>query len=187
MSYAEEMVSQRMVTRLANPEHQAKILSEAQDLDNLTKKVERIVSLETTDEAADKIRTPSSAEAGAIKFSQSRRSQRAQIKRDRSPRSPSPRDRGGRVRDNSFRSNRFKTNRAHKCRGCGNTDHGAGKMMTREDCPAFGKRCNSCGKDNHFASVCEQRKSRASFACTDDDTSPEETSADESDRHEADA
>ena len=60
-------------------------------------------------------------------------------------------------------------------------------MMTREDCPAFGKRCNSCGKDNHFASVCEQRKSRASFACTDDDTSPEETSADESDRHESDA
>ena len=80
VSYAEEMVSQRMVTGLANPEHQAKILSEAQDLDNLTKKVERIVSLETTDEAADKIRTPSSSEAGAIKFSQYRRNQRAQIK-----------------------------------------------------------------------------------------------------------
>ena len=98
VSYAEEMVSQRMVFGLANPEHQARIVSEAQDLDNLTKKVERIVSLDTTDEAADKIRTPSSVSAGAVKFSQYRRSQRAQFKRDKSPKSQSPKERGDRVK-----------------------------------------------------------------------------------------
>ena len=52
--------------------------------------------------------------------------------------------------------------------------------MSRVDCPAFGKNCNKCGIENHLASVCEQRRSRASFAHTEGDTDDyDETSLDE--------
>ena len=52
--------------------------------------------------------------------------------------------------------------------------------MSRVDCPAFGKPCDKCGIENHFASVCEQRRSRASFAQTEGDTDDYgETSQDE--------
>ena len=31
-------------------------------------------------------------------------------------------------------------------------------MLEKEDCPVFGERCNDCGKNNHFAAVCKQKK-----------------------------
>jgi hypothetical protein len=40
--------------------------------------------------------------------------------------------------------------------------------MTREECPAFGKKCNICGLSNHFSKVC-RRRSRSNFAGTDDE------------------
>ena len=52
---------------------------------------------------------------------------------------------------------------------CGKSNHGHGKALNRQDCPAFGKLCNSCGMKKHFSQVCEQRKTRASFIRVDDD------------------
>ena len=38
--------------------------------------------------------------------------------------------------------------------------------MAREDCPAFGQKCNSCGIPNHFESVCFRRKTPSRTAVT---------------------
>ena len=51
VSFADIMVSQRLTSGLANPEHQRKLLNEAKELATLEKKVERLVTLETTEEA----------------------------------------------------------------------------------------------------------------------------------------
>ncbi|CAB3993644.1 Hypothetical predicted protein [Paramuricea clavata] len=45
-----------------------------------------------------------------------------------------------------------------KCRNCGGTyPHEGGKTA----CPAYGKECRSCGKLNHFQSVCLQDRQRS--------------------------
>ncbi|XP_070535144.1 uncharacterized protein [Ptychodera flava] len=41
----------------------------------------------------------------------------------------------------------------NQCRYCG-TSHAKDKAK----CPAYGKRCNKCGKSNHFAAVCQGQK-----------------------------
>ena len=38
---------------------------------------------------------------------------------------------------------------SNKCLKCGKSH-----AFHREDCPAFGSKCNTCGKANHWASVC---------------------------------
>ena len=38
---------------------------------------------------------------------------------------------------------------------CGNAHE-----FKKEHCPAYGKRFNKCGKDNHFAKRCQQRSSQ---------------------------
>ena len=39
------------------------------------------------------------------------------------------------------------------CKYCGKTN-----AKGTSNCPAYGKECNSCGKRNHFAKVCRQKK-----------------------------
>ena len=39
-----------------------------------------------------------------------------------------------------------------KCKYCGYTAHKPGN-----DCPAYGKQCKNCGRNNHFKSVCQGR------------------------------
>lgn len=36
-----------------------------------------------------------------------------------------------------------------------------------KNCPAFGKKCNSCSKANHFASVCRFKKDVSAISCND--------------------
>ena len=35
-----------------------------------------------------------------------------------------------------------------------------GKSHSRGNCPAYGKKCQKCGKENHFKSVCKSGNSR---------------------------
>ena len=56
--------------------------------------------------------------------------------------------RGGRFRHGRGRSRDRKGNDG--CQKCGRNH------KEEEPCPAKGKSCNSCGKDNHFASMCRQ-------------------------------
>ena len=168
VSYAEEMVSQRLIGGLSNQEHQSKILGDATKLDTLNKKIERILSLETTDEAADKIRQPSAI--AAMRASQYKKERRVGfVKPDE-----------GRKQVRHFKDRSSFKRRTPRCRGCGKSSHGEGKKMFRTDCPAYNKKCNNCGKEDHFAEVCEQRKRhRANFVRNDDDTSPGETSGED--------
>ena len=41
----------------------------------------------------------------------------------------------------------------NECKFCGRAH-----KWRKEDCPAYGKQCNKCGKENHFAYCCRQRK-----------------------------
>ena len=54
---------------------------------------------------------------------------------------------GKRRRD---RSSRNANTRGNSCEFCGR-EH---DLTKRENCPAFGRSCNKCGKKNHFANVC---------------------------------
>ena len=177
VSYAEEMVSQRLVGGLFNQEHQSKVLGEATELNTLKKKIERVLSLETTDEAADKIRQPSTI--AAMRPSQYKKGKRvgfvvkpnADFKQSR-----------------NFKDRSSFKRRAPRCRGCGKSSHGPGKKMFRTDCPAYNKKCDNCGKENHFSEVCEQRKRyRANFARNDDDTTAGETSDEDEYDYDCDA
>jgi hypothetical protein len=173
VSYAEQMVSHRLIAGLANPEHQSRVLSEVQDLPDLKTKIDRLVSLETTDDATNNISPAMHTRSVASKVSGYRKSQRG-----RSPvkGNPSPGRR-------SFKKRRFTSprpgdvNRHNECRGCGKPSHGKEKTMARKDCPAFGKKCHNCGMENHFTTVCE-RRSRLSHIGTDEEMSAEDTDDD---------
>lgn len=161
VSYANEMISQQLITGLVNPEHQSRVMSEAQDLPDLKSKVERLISLETTDEATSNIRSTTSR-SSAARFSKYKQAQRAKfVPKDQGRGRPltGRRDMSPGRRDMSPR---------RKCRGCGRSSHPDGKGLTREECPAFGQACNTCGLKNHFSKVC-RRRSRSSFAGTDDE------------------
>ena len=73
VSYAEEMVAQRLTSGAANPEHMTKVLGEAEELTTLKEKVDKMISLETTDEAANKIRSPQPSHANPMKTSMYKR------------------------------------------------------------------------------------------------------------------
>ena len=174
VSYSEHMVSQKMIAGLSNPEHQSRILSEVQDLPDLKSKLDRLVSLETTDDAATMIQaSPMTTRSEASKSSEYRKIQRGRSPLRGNP--PSQRSRCDRFRRR--RSNSPKPgdlNRYSECRGCGKTQHGKDKTMARKDCPAFGRKCESCGMENHFSRVCE-RRSRSGHIGTDDEYSNAES------------
>ena len=47
--------------------------------------------------------------------------------------------------------------------------------MSFKDCPAAKKKCNTCGKEGHFASVCKSVKTNASAGLDNIEESGEET------------
>jgi hypothetical protein len=178
VSYAEDMISQRLVAGLTNAEHQSRIISEAENHKDLKSKVDRLITLETTDDATVKLRTSEPSRFGAMK-SQYKTSQKQQTP------PPNRNQRGGR----SLRRTppqRSDTPQRRRCRGCGRTSHGNGKPLTRQECPANGKTCDSCGLENHFSKVCSRRSTRASFVIMEDDTSGSECDTSDQSEHEAD-
>ena len=185
VSYADEMISQRLIAGLINPDHQSKILAEAQDLTDLKSKVARLMSLETTDEATIKLRT--SVKSAAAKVSSYRDKQRSSLIPEWKKKAHPSTHKEGRYpqKGGQFqrREGKFPRRRL-RCRGCGRTNHLDGKSMNRPDCPAFGKTCDTCGKENHFAKVCESRKSRASYMRCEGDTSTSEYDGDSSETDE---
>ena len=178
VSYAEQMVSGRLTAGLKNVEHQTKLLSEANELNTLGKKVERLVSLEATEEAQDQIRIPSLN--NAIKTSEYKRQQNVHFKKNPNhERSIADIDGRKKYNKSNMTGIRRKFMR-RRCRGCGKTNHGEGKSMRRTDCPFFGKKCKNCKIENHCEEVCEKRHTRISMMRTRYDTSCDETTGDES-------
>ena len=80
VSFAQEMIAQRLTAGVNNPNHQSKILSEADTLDTLDKKVTRLIGLQTTDDAANQMKPPllasmSIAAAGRSAFKKAKSSE----------------------------------------------------------------------------------------------------------------
>ena len=74
MSYADEMVAQRLVAGLSNQEHQRRILQEASTLLTLNQKIERLRVFETTEESSSVLHggpsKPSEAAVGKSLYQQ---------------------------------------------------------------------------------------------------------------------
>ena len=60
--------------------------------------------------------------------------------------------------------------RKHKSRDCPNSviksSKYCGKSRNRGNCPAFGKKCQKCGRDNHFKSVCKSGNDKYESSCS---------------------
>ena len=139
ISYADEMVAQRLIAGLANQEHQRRILSEAPTLVTLQQKVERLCVLETTEESSSALNgvpqgpavAPSSASAVKSKYQ----------KQKRNPAEP-PKD-------------------TVSCQWCGSQSHPEGKPLEKIYCPAREKACFKCKTKGHLAAVCRKSASAA--------------------------
>ena len=98
VSYADEMVAQRLIAGLCNAEHQRKILSEAATLPTLAAKIERLQVLETTEASAIELhQPPPPSEAAASHYKRD--------KKKNMPPQPTPND----------------GNQSVNCRWCGRT------------------------------------------------------------------
>ena len=138
VSYADEMISNQMISGLRDQEHQTRLLAEAATLSTFAEKFDKLVSLETTDKS-----TPlpgrgamnDSSTTNAVARSQYFRQKFESSKKD--------------AMNQSGRS---------KCRGCGQTSHRDKPITLRKDFPANGVECFNCVWKGHFQSVCEQPK-----------------------------
>ena len=151
VSFAEAMICHQMVSGLNDQDNQAQLLSEAEKLDTLEKKFERLLAMEAVSQCTPQL--------GPDMLNQSKiAAQRSGYKRQGKKKPASPQS-------------------TWKCPGCGKTSH-PGKTNAREDCPAWGKQCSSCNKKNHFASVC-RNVSKAALAeeSTDDAGLPSKSMA----------
>jgi hypothetical protein len=168
--FAEEMVSQQLVAGLRNQDHQAKILGEAATLTTLSQKVDRLVSLETAEDATSTMHGSSEKTvAAAARYSDYKR-QNTQRQAPRTPWRPKP------SKDTPWKSRtttdkRYDTRATRPCRGCGLLNHPDGKSRARQDCPAYDKKCDSCGRIGHLKSVCESSNSRSKATRNDDEQS----------------
>ena len=68
---------------------------------------------------------------------------------------PNYNNRGSRTGGGTWRTTT--SNQARICSGCGGLAHD----QRDQKCAAWGKRCHKCQRDNHFASVCRSKASRA--------------------------
>ena len=142
ISYAEEMVAQRLVAGLYNLDHQRKVLAEAATLTTLDAKVNRLRILETTEESATLLHSrPTNVPTESAAQSNYQREKKS---------TPGKKDQNGGKEQVT-------------CRGCGRSSHPNGKSLDRSNCPAKLKKCFKCDLPGHIAIVCGggRAKSRA--------------------------
>ena len=131
VNYSDDMVAGQLISGLANPEHQNKVLSEAATLTTLELKFNRLVCLETTEKS-----TPHFPKApDTIASSHTQRSVHARQPKDKKS-SPTPQN-------------------IRPCVGCGKTTHPNGSM-NRKYCPAIQLECHFCGSVGHIKKVCRK-------------------------------
>ena len=131
INYADDMITQQLISGLKNQQHQSHILSESPTLPTLAQKIERLKCLESTEESTDLMRNGAPSSQQSINTP---------------------------IKSNYKRSRIFNNTpqKAQPCRGCGKTYH-EGKSMARKDYPTFNKNCNNCGIKGHFCAVCQKR------------------------------
>ena len=153
VSYADEMIVNQMISGLNNQEHQSKLLAEAATLPTFQQKFDRLISLETTQNAAPQLalqrgqNTPSVQAATRSKY----KKQKNAAKRLE-------------MSDNKDSNN----GKEIPCRWCGHTSH-LGKPMDRANCPAKDIVCHICKKKGHYPRVCREKKSNISAVQVNDE------------------
>ena len=157
VSYADEMVSNQMISGLHNPEHQTRLLAEASSLKSFQDKFDKLISLETTDKSTPHL----SHHQSTLTIPSTSAGSRSEYQRQKQTKLVDSKEKDD------------VTNRS-KCRGCGKKFHPQG----RSSCPAYKQTCLNCGRMGHFKSVCEQAKRDAnaqagnnSVSTPDDSTS----------------
>ena len=138
ISYADQMVAQRLVAGLRNVDHQRRILAEAGTLTTLDAKIKRLQLLETTEESAGILRgnVQDQPSVAAPQRSSYKKSQRTPIE------TPSE-----------------SSDNEPTCGWCGKTSHPEGKPLTRENCTAKDKKCHNCNIKGHLSRVCKKSRS----------------------------
>jgi len=143
ISYSENMIMSQVIAGLLNSSHRTKILSEMATITTLAQMTERLLTLESTAQATEHFKpAPVMPSDVAAVRSQYQRNKRNDLKQRSQTNRPNQQDDGDK-----------------KCRGCGYNRHPKG----RGQCPAQGKKCNNCGKLNHFSTVCMSSKTNAIY------------------------
>ena len=145
ISYADQMVAQRLIAGLANLDHRRKLLADASILTTLDAKVQRLQLLETTEESAAVLhrtvvpsRPAQGVQPSEASAARSQRKKQGGLK---------PAIKKSAHWENSTGDSGGQPSR---CKGCGDAAHPGG----RSKCHAFKKTCHSCGKKGHIADVC---------------------------------
>ncbi|XP_077969846.1 uncharacterized protein LOC144424396 [Styela clava] len=131
-------VRDQLIKGICNTTLQADILSKCADKKALIT-LEEVVKYATAYESA--IRNQETIHCHTQSYSVSHFA----TQRQRQKRSPSKKSSSGRI----------------ACRGCGSLNHGSTEMDRKNRCPAWGKTCSHCRKDNHYKKVCFSAKSNA--------------------------
>lgn len=143
VSYSEDMVMSQVITGLFNSTHQSKVLNDMTKIVTLQELTERLLTLEATTQASTHFKPDVPLLTSGITTPVRSDYQRNKIK--------------GHTGQSTSSSQNKKPPSSDKCRGCGRERYAKGS----EQCPAQGKRCNSCGKLNHFAMVCMNSRNNA--------------------------
>ena len=120
------MISGQLIAGLANVEHQGKVLAEASSLKTLKEIFDKLVSLETTDQATSHLHIPAPNQPPTVHLeAAAHQSQYSQLKQlPKSAPSNQPQN---------------------PCNGCSEMSHPPGTSMTWKDCPAFTVNYHNCG------------------------------------------
>ena len=136
-NYAEEEVAQRLVAGLRNPEHQRKLLAEAETLTTLQEKINRLQILEMTEKSASTLHAPPTLPSEGAAAKSQYKSSKPKVQSSVESAAPA------------------------NCKWCGKSEHPGGKSLDPANCTARNKNCLNCGIKGHLASVCLKSKSNA--------------------------
>ena len=176
VSFAEEMISQRLTAGISNSAYQSKILSEADSLSTLESKINRLIGLETTDNATSQMKPPTTGISAAARSSYKKEQhhppkgisqdieQRDQRYFDRNQPSANTTERRRTPKYDDKNRSQGRQYAPKRCNGCGKTSHGPGKSIIRTDCPSYGRKCSNCGVMNHFSNVCYRARANTAYA-----------------------
>ena len=157
VSYTTNMVSGQLIAGLHNPDHQAKVLAEATTLNTLQLKFDKLVSLETTDQATRRLNMVVNPPAPSSSSTTNATSSYQRERKSKSNRGGGSTGRGGSSRGDASNNGGQQPTNVVPCKGCGLTFHPPGKSMKRADCPAFNRDCHACGTIGHLERVCKKK------------------------------
>ena len=171
-SFADRMVAHQLVNGLQDRESQSKLLAEADTLNTLELKINKLLVLESVAQSTPYLGTPpaSTAKVAAQRSSAYKKNKQASSRSQQQSTSAShPQE----CPQKPFDSRRF-------CQGCGQTRHQGKPILKRVECPAWGKICNHCKGPNHFEAACRSKPARTAAAPTS--MEPSTTGAEEPSR-----